>query len=276
VSRSAATDHEEDALVDLRCPCPSNPLAGRLSRRAALRAAGLAAASLAAGGARIPTAAQDATPAGTTRASVLPDLTGVAPLPLTDERRAQFEAYVADALLRFGVPGASIAVVQNGDVVYLNGFGVRAAGSTQAVDPDTMLMIGSVTKSMTTMLAATLVDDGRLTWETRLIDILPAFAVGDPVLTESLSVRDAFCNCIGIPGRDIDLFFDGDSFTPEGVVTALADVAPTAARGERFQYNNLLIGAGGYAVGVAAEGSRTACCGLTTSRCGSGSWDRLA
>ena len=242
-------------MVDLRCPCPGGPLAGRLSRRAALRAAGLAAASLAAGGARIPAAAQDATPAGTPPASVLPDLTGVAPLPLTDERRAQFEAYVADALLRFGVPGASIAVVQNGDVVYLNGFGVRAAGSTQAVDPDTMLMIGSVTKSMTTMLAATLVDDGRLTWETRLIDLLPAFAVGDPVLTESLSVRDAFCNCIGIPGRDIELFFEGDAFTPEGVVTALADVAPTAARGERFQYNNLLIGAGGYAVGVAAEGS---------------------
>ena len=179
----------------------------------------------------------------------------MAPLPLTGERRAQFEAYVADALLRFGVPGAAIAVVQNGNVVYLNGFGVREAGSTLAVDADTMFMIGSVTKSMTTMLAATLVDDGRLTWETPLVDLLPAFAVGDPALTESLTVRDAFCNCIGIPGRDVELFFAGDTFTPEGVVTALADVAPTAARGERFQYNNLLIAAGGYALGVTAEGS---------------------
>lgn len=194
--------------------------------------------------------AQTATPAAPPM-----EVTAGSPLPLAGERRAQFEAYVADALLRFGVPGASVAVVQNGNVVYLNGFGFREAGSTLAVDPDTMFMIGSVTKSMTTMLAATLVDDGRLTWETPLADLLPAFAVGDPELTESLTVCDAFCNCIGIPGRDLEFFFAGDTFTPEGVVTALAGVAPTAARGERFQYNNLLIAAGGYALGVAAEGS---------------------
>lgn len=193
--------------------------------------------------------AQESTPAASPT-----DLTGIAPQSLTGERRAQFEAYVADALLRFGVPGASIAVVQGGDVVYLNGFGVRAFGSTQAVDPDTMFMIGSVTKSMTTMLAATLVDDGHLTWDTRLVDLLPDFAVGDPELTKSLTVHDAFCNCAGIPGRDIELFFESNTFTPQGVVTALANVAPTASLGERFQYNNLLIGAAGYAVGVAAGG----------------------
>ena len=193
--------------------------------------------------------AQDATPAARPT-----DLTAVAPQSLTGERRAQFEAYVANALLRYGVPGASIAVVQGGDVVYLNSFGVRTFGSTQPVTPDTLMMIGSVTKSMTTMLAATLVDDGRLTWDTRLVDLLPSFAVGDPELTQSLSVRDAFCNCAGMPGLDMQLFFESNSFTPEGVVTTLANVAPTAAVGERFLYNNLLIGAAGYAVGVAAGG----------------------
>jgi CubicO group peptidase (beta-lactamase class C family) len=116
------------------------------------------------------------------------------------------------------------------------------------------MMIGSVTKSMTTMLAGTLVDDDRLTWDTRLVDLLPDFAVGDPELTRSLSVRDAFCNCAGIPGRDIELFFESNAFTPQGVVRTLANVAPTAALGERFQYNNLLIAAAGYAVGVAAGG----------------------
>ena len=99
-------------------------------------------------------------------------------------------------MLRHGVPGVSIAVVQGGDVVYLNGFGVRAFGSTQPVTPDTMMMIGSVTKSMTTMLAGTLVDDGRLTWDTRLVDLLPDFAVGDPELTRS-SRCACLCNCAG-------------------------------------------------------------------------------
>src|SRR5829696_5240405 len=44
-----------------------------------------------------PAFAQDATPAAQPI-----DLTGVAPQSLTGERRAKFEAYVADALLRFG------------------------------------------------------------------------------------------------------------------------------------------------------------------------------
>jgi CubicO group peptidase (beta-lactamase class C family) len=182
------------------------------------------------------------------------DLTGATPLPLTGKRRAEFEAYVADALNRFGVPGAAVAVVENGEIVYLNGFGVKESGSTRPVTPDTMMMIGSITKSMTTMLAASLVDHDRVTWETRLIDLLPGFAVGDPALTERLTVRDAFCNCSGVPGLNLESSFESGSLTLEKVVTALADVAPTARYGERFIYNNILIASGGYALGVANGG----------------------
>ncbi len=182
------------------------------------------------------------------------DLGGVAPLPLTGERRAAFEAYVAEALHRFGVPGAAVAVVEDGRVVYLKGFGVREAGRTQPVTPDTMMMIGSVTKSMTTMLAGTLVDDGSLGWETPLADILPEFAVKDAALSRRLTIRDAFCNCSGIPGLNLESYFIGSSLTPEGVVAALRDVAPAAPYGETFIYNNLLVATGGYALGVAADG----------------------
>ena len=76
------------------------------------------------------------------------DLAGVMPLPLTGERRTAFEAYVADAINRFGVPGASVAVVQNGELVYAQGFGVREPWLIQPVTPDTLMMIGSNTKSM--------------------------------------------------------------------------------------------------------------------------------
>src|SRR5581483_3308049 len=182
------------------------------------------------------------------------DLTGATPLPLTGKRRAAFEAYVADALDRFDVPGAAVAVVEDGQVVYLNGFGVTEVGSTRPVTPDTMMMIGSITKSMTTMLAASLVDDGRLTWETRLVDLLPDFAVGDPALTRRLTIRDAFCNCSGVPGLNIESYFATAPRTPETVVTALAQVTPTAPYGEQFIYTNVLIGSGGYALGVANGG----------------------
>ena len=189
------------------------------------------------------------------------DLAGVTPLPLTGERRAAFEAYVADALLRFDVPGAAVAVVQDGLVVYLNGFGVRAAGGTEPVTPDTMMMIGSITKPLTTTLAGSLVYDGLLSWDTRLVDLLPAFSVADPALTADLTIHDAFCNCSGIPSLNMESSFASERLTPETVVTSLADTAPAAPHGEEFIYNNLLIASAGYALGV-ANGSGSSDFGL--------------
>jgi CubicO group peptidase (beta-lactamase class C family) len=180
------------------------------------------------------------------------DLAGVSSLPLTGERRAEFEAYIADAMTRLGVPGASVAVVQGGEVVYLQGFGVREVGGAKAITPDTLMMIGSVTKSMTSTMAATVVDDGWLSWDTPLVDLLPGFAVGDPQLTPRLTIADAFCACTGLPRRDPEIIFNFDTLTPERLIAQLAELPLTAPLGEQFQYNNQLYAVGGYAAAAAA------------------------
>jgi CubicO group peptidase (beta-lactamase class C family) len=192
--------------------------------------------------------AQEATPPATPAA----DLTGVTPLPLTGERRAAFEAYVADAMTRLGVLGASVAVIQGGEVVYLQGFGVRDVVGGAPVTPDTLMMIGSVTKSMTSTMAATLVDAGWLTWDTPLVKLLPTFAVDDPELTSRLTVADAFCACTGLPRHDAELIFNMDELAPEQLITSVADFPLTAPLGETFQYSNQMFGIGGYAAAVAA------------------------
>ena len=198
-----------------------------------------------------------ATPPATPSAAPQPDLAGVAPLPLTRERRAAFEAYVAEAMNRLGVPGAAVTVVQNGAVVNAQGFGVRELGGTAPVTPDTLMMIGSITKSMTSTMAATLVDDGWLSWDTPVADLLPAFAFPDPSLTPRLSVADAFCACTGLPRRDPEIFFNWDALTPERLIASVAEFPVTAPFGEAFQYNNQLYAVGGYAATVAAGGAPT-------------------
>lgn len=182
-----------------------------------------------------------------------PDLRGVTPLSLAGERVASFRTYVADALTRYDMPGAAVAVVQGGEVVLLEGFGVTGADGEAQVTPETMFMIGSITKSLTTMLAAALVDAGEIAWETRLVDLLPGFATGDPALTERLTIQDAFCNCSGLPGPNLELYFGAGPQTPAAVTTALADVEPVAPFGEQFIYSNLLVAAGGYALGLAVD-----------------------
>ena len=87
-----------------------------------------------------PAAAQPAPPA-----TLEVNLLGVKPLPLTGARRAAFEAYVADALRRFGIVGAAVAVVQDGEPVFLQGVGLKQLGGTDPVTADTLLAIGTPT-----------------------------------------------------------------------------------------------------------------------------------
>jgi CubicO group peptidase (beta-lactamase class C family) len=196
-----------------------------------------------------------ATPVATPRDHAVADLTGVTPLPLTGERLATFEAYVAAKLAEAGVPGAAVAVVQNGEVVFQQGFGVREIGQPAPVTPDTLLRIGSVTKSFSSLLTATLVDAGRLSWDTPLVDLLPAFAVSDPELTPRLTTRDAFCACTGLPRRDFEFIFNAHELTPELLIAGMAELPLTAPYGEKYQYSNQMVAAGGFAAAVADGGS---------------------
>ena len=84
-------------------------------------------------------------------------------------------------------------------MVYLKGFGVRELGKPEPVTPDTLMMIGSTGKTMTTMMMATLVDDGKMTWDTPAVEILPNFAVADPELSQKITMRNLVCACTGVP-----------------------------------------------------------------------------
>ena len=194
---------------------------------------------------------QGATPAATPGS----DLSGVAPLPLVGDRLAAFESHAASTFANYGVPGASIAIVQGGEVVFLQGFGVRELGKTDPVTPDTLLRIGSVTKSFSSLLSATLVDADRLDWDTPLVDLLPAFAVADEALTSQLTVSDAFCACTGLPRRDFEIMFNGFDLTAAQVIADVAELPLTAAYGTTYQYNNQIVAVGGFAATVAAGGS---------------------
>ena len=229
-----------------------------ISRRDALRTgtAGLAATLLVgAGMGRLTTMAQNATPEAPLSSIAMPDLTGVAALPLTGERLATFESYITVRLAEMGIPGAAVAVVQDGAVAFLQGFGVREINRPEPITADTLLRIGSVTKSFSSMLAATLVDTGRVGWETPLVDLLPDFAVADPDLTQRLTIQDAFSAATGLPRRDWELILDPDRLTPEIIVATIAELPLNTPYGEQFQYNNQLVATGGFAAAVAHGGS---------------------
>ena len=182
------------------------------------------------------------------------DLTGTEPLTVDETVTGELEAYVTDALKRFGIPGAAVAVVQNGEVVYEGGFGVKSMGGGEPITAETNMMIGSTGKSLTTMLMATLVDDDRVSWDTPVQEVLPEFAVADPELSRTMTLRNLVCACTGVPRRDFELIFNADTLGAEEIVESLETFTFFTDFGEAFQYSNQLVGTAGYAA-AAADGA---------------------
>lgn len=182
------------------------------------------------------------------------NLVGAEPLPLSDELLAELETYIAEKMEQLEVAGASIAIVQGSEIVYLNGFGVRGGESSEPVTPETLMMIGSTTKTMTTMLMGTLVDEGLMAWDTPVTDVLPNFALADPERTQQITMQNLVCACTGVPRQDYELIFNGSQLTAENIVEALAGFQLYTDFGEAFQYSNQMVAVGGYAAVAAAGG----------------------
>lgn len=182
------------------------------------------------------------------------DLTGVEPLPLSEELLAELETYIVEKMEQMEIPAAVVSIVADGEIVYAEGFGVHGPEDDRPVTPETHFMIGSTGKTMTTMLMAALVDAGLLDWDTPVVEILPQFAVADPELTETLTVRNLVCACTGVPRRDIELVFNAFDQSAEDVVEELATYEFFTDFGEAFQYSNQMVATGGYVAGAADGG----------------------
>ncbi len=87
-----------------------------------------------------------------------------------------FDARVESVMKDSGVPGAWVSIVEDGKVTLASGYGIRALGSAESVDADTLFQIGSTTKAFTAAALAILVEDGKLGWDDRVIDHLPGLS----------------------------------------------------------------------------------------------------
>ncbi|HEY6176315.1 MAG TPA: serine hydrolase domain-containing protein [Kofleriaceae bacterium] len=172
---------------------------------------------------------------------------------LDPARLAELTKFVESAQQTLGVPGVGFGILQNGKVVFAGGSGVRELGKPAKVDRDTLFMIGSNTKALTTLLLAKLVDDNRLTWDTPVVSMMPSFRLGDDATTKSVLIKHLICACTGLPRQDLDWIFEYKGVTPAAVVAALGKMQPTSKFGEIFQYSNLLAAVAGYVAAHVAD-----------------------
>jgi CubicO group peptidase (beta-lactamase class C family) len=164
------------------------------------------------------------------------------------------DALVGRAMETFNTPGMAVSVVHDGTLYHSAGYGIIEIGSSRRVDDQTLFQIGSVSKAFTAAALAILADEGKLSWDDRVIDHLPEFRLHDPWVTREFTLRDLLTHRSGLPlgAGDLLIFPDGNA-TPDEVIRALRFLEPATSFRSQFAYDNLLYIVAGQAVAEAAE-----------------------
>jgi CubicO group peptidase (beta-lactamase class C family) len=164
-------------------------------------------------------------------------------LPVTAQNvpPTDLDAYVARVLKTFEVPGLSVAIVKDGKVVLAKGYGVRKLGEPTPVDENTLLAIGSNTKAFTSAALATLVDEGKISWDDPVYERLTGFQMYDPYVSHEMTIRDLLTHRSGMGLGEGDLlFWPHTTFTRAEIIYKLRFMKPASSFRSRFAYDNLL------------------------------------
>jgi CubicO group peptidase (beta-lactamase class C family) len=145
----------------------------------------------------------------------------------------------------FGIVGTAVAVVNKSGIIHSMTSGVRDQTTQQPVTTQTLFAVGSTTKSMTSLMVATHVDEGALNWDQPVKDVWPDFRAPNDELTQSMRVRDLMGMDSGIGEPSSATFHFGESTAIE-LVRSLASYEVIAPPQTTFFYNNAVYASGGY------------------------------
>ena len=174
--------------------------------------------------------------------------------PLPDELILELEKYVKYTMKKNDVPGLSMVLVHGDQVVYINALGVKDLETKEPMTINTLMGIGSTTKSMTAVMIASLVDEGIIDWETPVTEVMPTFALSDPEITQKITFEHTLCMCSGVPERKEEFTVRYSEMSAEEIVESLANIPLRGEFEHTFNYSQRMLSAGGYLAGMAAGG----------------------
>lgn len=152
------------------------------------------------------------------------------------------QAEIDEILKRHSMPGGIAAVVENGRASLKVASGFRKQGDSRPFTVHDKVHIGSCIKAMTATLVGILVDDGRLTWDTRIADVFPEFAEQLHEDYRSVTISQLLSHYAGVPANvKWSTLGSGDSL-PQQRMAMMRQVfcqKPDHPPGKTYLYSNV-------------------------------------
>jgi CubicO group peptidase (beta-lactamase class C family) len=154
---------------------------------------------------------------------------------------SDLDGYIGRVMQTFEVPGVSLAVVKDGQVVVAKGYGVRKLEEPTAVDAKTRFGIASNTKVMTATALGILVDERKIEWDAPVVRYLPWFQMWDPYVTRELTIRDLLVHRsgLGLGAGDL-LWWPSSTYTRREIAMRLRYIPPATSFRNAYAYDNVL------------------------------------
>lgn len=154
----------------------------------------------------------------------------------------QIDSVAEKTLSTFNVPGVAVAVIKDGKVIHAKGYGVRSIKTNLKVDENTLFGVASNTKAFTAAALGMLVDEKKLTWDTKVTDVIPEFKMYDPFVTSEFTVRDLLTHRsgLGLGAGDLMIWPDSSTVDKKQLIHNLRFLKPVSSFRTKYDYDNLM------------------------------------
>ncbi|ACU08138.1 Beta-lactamase [Flavobacteriaceae bacterium 3519-10] len=149
---------------------------------------------------------------------------------------------IQNTLKTFDVPGISVGIIKDGQTVYAKGFGVSSLTSMKKMDENTLVGIASNSKGFTGTALAILADEGKLSFDDKVIKYIPEFRMYDPYVTQEITIKDLITHRAG-PGLgqgDLMFFPEGGNLTVNDIIHNVRYLKPENSFRATLDYNNIM------------------------------------
>jgi CubicO group peptidase (beta-lactamase class C family) len=184
----------------------------------------------------------------TKRIFLLLTLASVALSAFTQKTLEELTSTYQEALKQWDVPGMAVAIIKNDSLILSEGFGISNVQTGAKVDDETLFAIASNTKAFTATAIGLLVEDGKLSWDDKVVDHLPWFELYAPYVTAHMTVRDLLCHRSGLKTFSGDLLWYGSDYSRKEIVKRARHLEPANGFREKFGYSNIMYLAAGLVV----------------------------
>ena len=149
----------------------------------------------------------------------------------------EFEREFNEGLQSERIPGAAVAIVKDGRVVFQKGFGVKEKGTSEKVDEHTVFRLGSLSKGFASVLTGVMVGEGVVHWDDPVSRHLEEFKLNDPAQTGRVQIRHLLSHTSGLPRHSYTNLVEA-GLTLDAIIPRLQDVPLIDKEGDQHSYQN--------------------------------------